>query len=119
LTGSQLRGLDQRGLIRATAPSWDIGQARFDITIGRVKHNPPRAQAQLVVNGTATNMWIEFVQVEDYWRLSERTFNEVFNQNVRDLARRMDRSEDYVVLVLARGVSGKSFDDRIWDAPPR
>jgi hypothetical protein len=120
-TPEQLRTLDARSLIRTSFTAWDTGAESdgagrpADITLGIVRHKAPRADVQLVVNGVRTTLWLEFVKVEDRWYLSTRAFDEWFNQQVAARARRLDRSEEYVILQLARLASGKNFDARIWE----
>jgi hypothetical protein len=118
-TGAELRTLDGSGFVRRVRGRQAPEEWMPDFSLGRVEHRSPRASAELLESGEPTGLRMEFVQIDQRWYLDDRCFNEMFNRAVARNARRIDRSEDYVVLAWAARYARKNFDDRIWDAPPK
>ncbi len=116
----ELARLDGAGFVKLCVErGWffmeDEGEA---FSLGPVKMSPPRASAELRVNGERTRDRLEFVLVEGRWLVNDEALDRVHDQRLVKIAANLRVSEDRLLLEMEAEVTGESVDPGIFDLPP-
>jgi hypothetical protein len=117
----ELNKLDGRKLFKLSVEQdWEaMGEADEEITLGKVQIKKPRASGELVVDGEATGLKLELVQVNEKWLLNNDSFDRISDRLIQRLAAMGHTTDDDIIIRLASRVCGREQHKAIWDEPPK
>jgi hypothetical protein len=121
MSAAELKALDGRKLFKLEAEKriglFDDEEVEFTLT--GVKSRPPRATAELVINGLATSLRIEFVQVEGKWLLNDDCLDNWFNTRIHERAKAAHMDENSLVIAIVSRKAGREVHLSIYDEIPK
>jgi hypothetical protein len=115
-----LKNIDGRAVVkRWIAPPLTEGRELPPFSLGKIKHQAPRASGELFIDGEPSGVRFEFVRIGERWHFNSEALNELFNERVQKIMRAGDHSEEYVVLMVASRKIGKRLETSIWSEERR
>jgi hypothetical protein len=120
LTKEEMKSIDARGLMKMMVDKNDTEEGDvpdYEITLGLVKFKPPRATAEIELADFPTGLRMEFVQVNNEWKINPGCFDEKFDKAVEKRARLLGVREDSVIRSRESRLTGKNVTEAIWDPP--
>lgn len=120
LTKAEMSGLTGRSLIKLSVDKgWDLDEAGEQLfySLGPIKHRPPRATAELIVEGEKTGLRYEFVKVDNAWKIDPMCEVQWLDRLIVKLAARTNSREDMWIKEFESAASGKRINEGIWGPP--
>ncbi|MFN0132677.1 MAG: hypothetical protein ACKVW3_09140 [Phycisphaerales bacterium] len=89
----------------------------FPITLGKISVRPPRAYAEMLVDGETTGLKLEFLKSNDVWRVDLRGEDKIFTWLLEKVAHARNKNLDDLITKLAADMTGNMVSGKVWDAP--
>lgn len=89
----------------------------YEVTLGKITMRPPRAFAELLVDGEQTNFRIEFLKANDKWHIDLQGQDRMFTSILEKIAHQSNKNMDDVITRLAASSTGNMVSGKVWDAP--
>src|ERR1051326_7733722 len=117
LTPQELRGLDGAGFVRLSVQrGWFFKESLDDqFALAPVRVNPPRASAELRINGERTGDRLDFVLLEGRWLVNDEALDRAWEKSLAKAARKLHVSEDDLLFEREEDDSGQEVDRKILD----
>lgn len=119
LTKEEMSKLDARSLCKLMIDrGWDLEDGEQEsYSLGRISIRPPRATAEMLVDGDPTGLKYEFVEVDHAWKVDPTCVDEHFDRMIEKLSVKAGLREDTLILKLEGISSGQVVSPAIWNPP--